>query len=420
MKTTLTLLAFLFTVATAAHAQTAPEATAGTAVLQYSARYSQNVEFLPGSLGDSQNATLSGNVDYANGFKRRPFTLTFGGGYSWNIAGTSYGDGLFENLAISQGIVGRRWNFQVSDNISYLKEAPVTGFSGVPGTGEPISGSSSSSSSSQAIFTLNTRTVSNMASGEFEHSLNYATTLSVGGKSELLRYPDGNGLDTNAQTANAGLTRRLNARSSLSGQYSFTYFGYLGNNPAQPISGLKTSTALVGFRREWNRRITTNVSVGPERLASSNSAIMPSSTSVAGNASANDQFRLGSASLNFSRQVGGGGGYLVGSETTTVSAGFAREFERKLSVNLTGGYTRTSGLANQSTSGIANQGEYDGKFGAAMATLRLSRYFTAFASYTGTDQSTPSSSSGNALSGLWQVVSFGIGYSPREKRVNSH
>jgi hypothetical protein len=147
---------------------------------------------------------------------------------------------------------------------------------------------------------------------------------------------------------------------------------------------------------------------------------MPSSTSVAGNASANDQFRVGSASLNFSRQVGGGGGYLVGSETTTVSAGFAREFERKLSVNLTGGYTRTSGLANQSTSGIANQGEYDGKFGAAMATLRLSRYFTAFASYTGTDQSTPSSYSSNALSGLWQVVSFGIGYSPREKRVNSH
>jgi hypothetical protein len=85
---------------------------------------------------------------------------------------------------------------------------------------------------------------------------------------------------------------------------------------------------------------------------------------------------------------------------------------RKLSVNLTGGYMRTSGLANQ--------GEYDGKFGAAMATLRLSRYFTAFASYTGTDQSTPSSVSGNALNGLWQVASFGIGYSPREKRVNSH
>ena len=167
MKTTLALLAFLFTVATAAYAQTSPEATAGTAVLQYSARYAQSAEFLPGSLGDSQNATLSGNVEYANGLKRRPFALTFGGGYSWNIVGTSYGDGLFENLLLTQGIVGRKWDIKVSDNISYLNEAPLTGFSGVPGTGEPISGSSSSSSSSQTILTLNTRTENNTVNGEY-------------------------------------------------------------------------------------------------------------------------------------------------------------------------------------------------------------------------------------------------------------
>jgi len=418
MKTTLALLAFLFTVATAAYAQTSPEATAGTAVLNYSARYGQSAEFLPGSLGDSQNAVLSGNLDYANGFKRRPFTLTFGGGYSWNIAGTSFGDGLFENLSISQGIVGRKWSIQVSDDISYLKEAPVVGFSGVPGTGEPISGTNPTPPPTQTIFTLNTRSVNNTVNGEYEHNLNFATALSVGGGSELMRYPDGNGLDTNAQMANAGLTRRLNARSSLSGQYSFTEFSYPGNNLAQPISSFVTNAAFFGYQRVWNRSITTNVSAGPEWLASSNSAVVPSSTSVAGNASASDQFRFGSASLNFSRQVSGGGGYLVGGEVSTVSAGFAREFERKLSVNLTGGYMRTSGLANQGTSGLANQGDYDSKFGAAMATLRLSRYFTAFASYTGTDQSTPSSSSGNALSGLWQVASFGIGYSPREKHVN--
>ena len=419
MKTTLALLAFLFTVAIAARAQTSPEATAGTAVLNYSARYGQNADFLPGNLGDSQNATLSGNVDYANGFKRRPFALTFGGGYSWNIAGASYGDGFFENLLLSQGIVGRKWSIQVSDDISYLNEAPITGFSGVPGTGEPISGTNLTPPSSQTILTLNTRTINNVVNGEFEHNLNYATTFSVGGSSALLRYPDENGLDSNAQMANAGLTRRLNARSSFSGQYSFTDFSYPGNNSTQPVSSFVTNAAFFGYQRVWNRSITTNVSLGPEWLASSNSAVVPSSTTVAGSASANGQFRFGSASLSCSRSTSGGGGYLVGGEVDTVTAGFAREFERKLSVNLTGGYMRTSGLANQGTSGLANQGEYDSKFGAAMATLRLSRYFTAFASYTGTDQSTPSSSSGNALSGLWQVVSFGIGYSPREKRVNS-
>jgi len=419
MKKTLTLLAFFFTVAFAARAQVTPQATAGTAVLQYSARYGQNADFYGGSLGDSENAMLSGNVEYANGFKRRPFSLTFGGGYSWNIGGTSYGDGLFENFLLSQGIVGRKWNIQVSDDVSYMKEAPITGFSGVPGTGEPISGPNPSPPSSQTILTLNTRTVSNTVSGEFERNLNYATTLSVGGSSELMRYPDGNGLDTSAQMANAGLTRRLNARNSLSGQYSFTDYSYPGNNLATPISGLVTNTALFGYQREWNRRITTNVSVGPEWISSLNSAVVPSSTTVAGSASVIDQFRFGSASVNYSRATSGGAGFLDGSQVDSITAGFAREFEKKLTINLTGGYMRTSGLANQGTSGLANQGEYDSKLGAAMATLRLSRYFTAFASYTGTDQATPSSSSGNALSGLWQVISFGIGYSPREKRINS-
>jgi len=411
MKTTLALLAFLFTVAIAAYAQTSPEATAGTAVLNYSARYSQSAQFYGGSLGNSQNATLSGNVDYANGFKRRPFTLTFGGGYSWNIAGTSYGDGLFENLSLSQGIVGRKWNLEVSDNISYFKEAPVTGFSGVPGTGEPISGSNLSPPSGLTIFTLDTRTVINMVSGEFEHSLNFATSLSVGGGSELMRYPDGNGLDTNAQMVNAGLTRRLNARSSVSGQYSFAESSYPGNNPALPISNFVTSEAFFGYQRAWNRQISTSVSVGPEWISSSNSAIVPSSTTVAGSASFSDQFRFGSVSANYSRATSGGGGFLVGAVVNSVSAGFAREFERRLSVNLTGGYTRTSALDNG--------GDVGGKFGAALATLRLSRYLTAFASYTATDQSSDYSLPTNALTGLWQVASFGIGYSPREKRVNS-
>ena len=411
MKTTLTLLAFLFTVATAAHAQVSPQATAGTAVLQYSARYAQSASFYGGSLGDSQSAILSGNVEYANGFKHRPFSLTFGGGYSWNIAGTSYGDGLFENLSLSQGIVGRKWSIQVSDNTSYMKESPVTGFSGVPGTGEPVGGPNPSPPSSQTILTLNTRSVSNTVNGEFEHSLSYATALSVGAGSELLRYPDGNGLDTNAQMANAGLSRRLNARNSIFGQYSFAYFSYPGNNLALPISNFVTSAAFFGYQRVWSRSITSSVSVGPEWTSSSNSAAVPSSTSVGGGASVSDQFRFGSASLNYTRGVSGGGGYQVGAVVDTVSASFSRELERKLTIGTSGGYFRNSALSNV--------GDVSGRFGAATATLRLSRYITSFASYTATDQSSGYSLPGNALTSLWQVVSFGIGYSPQEKRINS-
>jgi hypothetical protein len=414
MKIALKLLTLLFTVAAAAHAQVAPEAKSpGLPVsgkLHYDLRYSE-IAYLGSSLGDSQNAILSGDVGYTNDGERLPFALTYGGGYSWNLAGTSYEAGLFENLLLSQGIVGRKWNIQASDNISYRRMAPTTGFSGVPGTGEPVGGPNPSPPSSQTVLTVNTRTVNNMVSGEFKHSLNYATALSVGGNSELLRYPDGNGLDTDAQTANALLTWRLNARNSLSGQYLFSDYSYPGSNLAQAISSFVTNSALFGYQREWNRRITTNASIGPEWIESSNSAVVPSSTRISGSAKVDDQFRFGSAGLSYSHAASGGGGFLLGAEVDSVSADFSREFQRKLTIGLTGGYRRTSSLGNE--------GEINAKFGAAMATMRLSQHFTAFASYTGTDQSSSFTLPSNALNQLLQVISFGIGYSPREKRLNS-
>ncbi|MGB6857663.1 MAG: hypothetical protein WBE03_12355 [Terracidiphilus sp.] len=411
MKTALQLVTVLFIVATAAHAQVTPEATASTAQLHYSARYAQNSDFLGSSLGDSQDAILSGTLAYTNGVKRLPFALTYGGGYSWNLAGIAYDNGLFENVMFSQGIVGRSWNIQASDNVSYRKTAPTTGFSGVPGTGEPVGEPNPPPSSSQTILTLNTRTVNNIVSGEFEHSLNYSTALSVGGSSELLRYPDGDGLDTDGQTMNALLTRRLTARNSLSGQYLFSEFSYPGNNLAQATSSFVTNSALFGYQREWNRRITTNASIGPQWIGSSNSAVVPFSTTVSGSAKIDDQFRFGSASLDYSHAASGGSGFLLGAEVDSVSADFSRDFERKLTMGLTGGYRRTSSLDNE--------GEINGKFGSAMATLRLSPTLTAFANYTAMDQSTSYALPANALTSLQQVMSFGIAYSPRGKRLNT-
>jgi hypothetical protein len=82
------------------------------------------------------------------------------------------------------------------------------GFSGIPGTGEPIGGTGSNPPSSQSILTTNTSIVNNITTGEVGLTLNNKTTLSAGGSSQILRFPDGNGLNTNAPTANVGLTRR--------------------------------------------------------------------------------------------------------------------------------------------------------------------------------------------------------------------
>lgn len=414
MKTALKLLAFVVTVANAALAQVVPEATGpGMPVsgnVHYDAHYSE-IEYLGGGFNDSQSAVLSGDVAYANLSKRLPFSLQNAGGYSWAVTGVPYGVGFFDSLSLSQGFVRRKWNLQLSDNASYLQEAPTTGFSGVAGTGEPIGGPTPPPSTSQTILTVNTSTVDNSVNGEFERTLNYATSLNLGGNSELLRYPDGNGIDTDSQTANAGLTQRLNARNSLSYLYLFSQFSYPGNSLGLATTTLMTNSALFGYERHWTRQITTDGAIGPEWVMGANSAVVPSSTRVSGNASFEDQFRFGSASLNYIHTTSGGGGFLVGGVIDSASADFSKEFKKKLTTGFTGGYMRTTGLSTQGT--------IDGKFGAAMVTWRLSRYFTAFASYTATDQSSSSLLPSNALNQTLQVISFGIGYSPREKRVEN-
>src|SRR5271169_296727 len=137
MKTVCKLLGIFFIACAAAHAQVVPAATGpgGPAVsgnLHYALRYSQSAES-GSSLGDWQTSSSSVSLDYANDNPRRPFSLNYGGGYTWTLTGPTYSTGLFQHLLLSQGIVWSKWNVMVSDDVSYRPQAPTTGFSGIPG-----------------------------------------------------------------------------------------------------------------------------------------------------------------------------------------------------------------------------------------------------------------------------------------------
>jgi len=405
MKTTLKLVAILYTACAAAHAQVVPQATSGPANLLWAFRYSQSGVFISGNQASAQ-VNASAEFDFANGFKRFPLNLNYGGGYTGTLAGPSYASGLFQHLLISQGYIGRRWNILASDNVSYLPESPSTGFSGIPGTGEPIGGSGTTPPSSQSILTTKTRIVNNVATGEIGLSLNYATTLSIGGTSQILRFPDGNGLDTSATTANMGLTRRLDARNSLTGQYAFSRYSYGGS-----AFTLETNAALIDYRRAWSRHLITDVSAGPVWVSITGSVALPASTKYSANAAVNYLLRFGSTSLSYSHQTSSGAGYLLGATVDSVNAGFSREFGRDLSIGITGSYMRNSGLLNNEV--------ISGKVGGVQATRRLGRYLSLFSNYTAIDQSSSlfSSLQPNVLNQLEQVVSAGIGYSPRAARL---
>jgi hypothetical protein len=419
MKTTLQILAFLLVAGAAANAQVAPAATGPGGLpisgsLQYSLRFSQTAEF-GGSIGNWETSNASASAAYSNGHERFPFILTYSGGYAYTESGPSYSTGLFQNLSLSQGFTWRKLNLTLSDDASYRPQAPTTGFSGIAGIGDIGTGTGSGTTSSQTVLTLKAHALNNIATGQLNYTLTSATSLDLGGSTELLRYVDGNGLDTNTRMANAGVTRRLNARNSLTAKYTFYQFSY-------PDYGytITANSGLFGFTREWNRKISTDISVGPQWTRSSGNSVttsissVPSSINVATNASLSYKFRFTTANLIYTHGTGSGGGYMFGAEEDSAGLNLSRDFTKNLTIAVDASYRRTAGLQNNES--------IDGMYSGVQATRRLGRYMSVFASYNAENQSTSQNSSLTSsnpaiLNNLLQVVSFGIGYSPRETQL---
>jgi hypothetical protein len=178
MKLCHTLLAVLFLASCAARAQEVPatagnQATTGNqaatsppatgraglpvnGMLHYDLHYSQSTQF-GGVQGDQQWSSTSGDASYTNTNARLPFSMQYGGGYGWAWNGAPSAGNVFQHLSLSQGVAWRRWNLSASGNASYTFETPTTGFTGVPGTGEPIGGPGSNPLSGLTILTQNTQ-----------------------------------------------------------------------------------------------------------------------------------------------------------------------------------------------------------------------------------------------------------------------
>lgn len=417
MKTTHTILAVLLGMGVAAYGQVEPAATGPsvpiTGNLQFSAQYAQAVE-LSKENGNWDTSTASADATYTNNRPRKPFALQYAGGYTWTLSGLPYAQGVFQHLSVSQGAVWHKWNASVSDDVSYRPAAPTTGFSGVAGTGEPVGGGITS----QTILTVNTHTVDNLLQGDVAHQVNYATTITVGGGSELLRYPNDDGINTNTVLANAGVTRRLSARTSLLGTYVFSDFTYPnGTNlpsqttPTNPNTGFSflTNQAMFGFKRQWTQKVSTFATAGPLWTVSENSNTVPSISGLAVNAVASYEFRKIDASVSYNRGINGGGGYLPGAKLDAIYGTFSREFGRNFGIGFTGAYMHTGALQGSTAT--------DAKFGGAQASRRLGRFINLFASYSAIDQISSDTLSSNTLNGFLQVFSGGIAYSPRETRL---
>lgn len=407
MKQILKGLAMPFVLCAGVAAQAVPAASRPsiplpTGDLNYSIRYAQTAIFAQ-QFGNSQNSVLSADLSYSNAQSRHPLTLTYGGGYMWDLAGPDYGTGLSQRLLVSQAWNGHRWGTSVSDDLSYSPQAPIIGFTGIPGSGEPVAGPGTSSSASmQSILTVNTDVLENSTSAEFSRNLNYAATLVLSGSNDLLRYPNGGGFDTNSRSATGDLEWRFNSRNTMTSVYEFLDFSY----PTMNFS-IQSHSTLWGFQRAWTRNFKTVVSAGPQWMGSSDPTLMPQTLTAAANLSATYKLgRKGTAELDYSRGASAGAGYMIGAELDNGTATFNEQLGKQTEVGVSGSYSRTATL--QQAGGVVIA-----KVGTAQATRSLGRYLSLFASYSGYVQSASASLPGNTLSELMQVVGFGIGFTPR-------
>jgi hypothetical protein len=145
MKTILVAPLLFLAIGSRAEAQAPPMATAPSfgfslpsaeGTLTYSLSASES--FLTGSeaSGTDTTTSLSGSLGYLSSSPNKPFSLVYSGGYLYSTVSGYPGSSTFQNLAASQVVTTKNWNFVVDDAVSYLPEAPTTGLSGIPGVGD--------------------------------------------------------------------------------------------------------------------------------------------------------------------------------------------------------------------------------------------------------------------------------------------
>jgi hypothetical protein len=377
--------------------------------------------------GTYSSTNLSGNVGYQGSSERLPFSLLYGGGVLFNggDGGGEYTQ-TYQNVVVSQGFNTARWNFNVSDAVSFLPSSPTTGYSGVAGTGDLGNNQGPSSGPAGGILSNSGKLVANALTGTVSRRITAATWVSGTAGWDILRFIDGTGLDTTSTSGSVGLNHRIDARTTVSANAVYSIYTY-GTFPGIEPSGLEgisiqTRGLNVVFQRTLTHNLSASVSVGPQLSSSSNGAFIPSTSTVAVAASVGYVYRQSSFFASYNRGINGGSGVQQGTLSNSFSGGASHTFGRDWQGSLTGTYTRSTALVANAESaallGISK--EYDTFFGGVQVNRRLTVHTSAYASYTVVHQSGSgftASTAPNVYTGTGQIFGIGIVWTPQSTRL---
>jgi len=383
--------------------------TAGT--LQYAVSASESLSWgYYGNQGSAKSTNLTGDVGYISNSKRDPFSMVFSGGHSLSTSGQpSYS---YFNLALSQVVAAGRWSFVLSDSVSYLPGTPTTGLSGVPGVGDlGVAPVQLGGDVSQGVLTNYSNRVNNTAMGSLGRQLTGKTSISASGAYTWTGFLDSSGdaanqgLDNNSKTGSAGLSHQFDARNTLGGNFAYSNYDYSGNGNSIELPGVVSETASAQFSRSFTRKLQVSAAGGPQwtSIGSYQSA------SLFADVSATYSGQFSHVSVTYVRSANAGFGVVGGAISSGVTFTAGRTFARVWNCAVTSAYTQTANLPSPA----ATPYSFQTTVASGQISRALARSLSGFASYTLENQSSAGANNAvDVFSGLSQVASFGLTFSP--------
>jgi hypothetical protein len=362
--------------------------------------YGNGVDYTTGITGDV--ALLTSSLS-------KPFSLVYSGGYLYNSVPGTPASTTFQNLAFSQVINTKNWNFVVDDAVSYLPQAPTTGLSGIPGVGDiGVTPVTIGDEPSQSILTNYESRVGNGLNGTASRKINADWSANGTASWQILDFLGGQGINTDEGAGSAGTTYRLDARSSASANVSYSYTSDQYQGTTLPFT---TEGIGLQYQRQLSRFFSVNVSAGPQRTYGTGLAeiLIPARIDLVASAGITYVRRGTTINLSYGRATNSGSGVVYGALTDDVVLTLQRQLSRNWQGSLTASYARSAALADIPGLPTLTQGIY----GGAQISRKISRSLFAYGSYTAVSQSVDETvATQNAFSGLDQIFSVGLTYSP--------
>ena len=382
--------------------------------LQYTISANQSFETgaVPSGSGTPETSGVSGTLTYTSSTARNQFGTTYSGGGYWSSQSTA-SSANFQNFEVRDTLNIRRFTLMVSDDVSYLPQSPIGGYSGIPGVGD-LSGNlgfgtlAPTIAPDQTIFSQYSQRISNATAGSVTLHVTGRTSVTAMGSYGILNFLDTNGYDSHQEMAGMTVNHQFSVRNTIGVKYTYTNFGY--ND--MPVTITTHEPSLI-YEHLWSRRLKSDFEVGPQWYESTQTSPLPTRVAIAGNASVTYNLaRVTSLDLRYIRGISGGSGVLIGSRVDTVSLAAMHRFGRSWSASVTGTYSRNAGLLQDQL--------YTTKSAGAQLARKLGRDFSCYFSYTAIDQSlsgAPFVAPVNALEGLYHVFGFGIQFTSRPIRM---